>query len=126
MKFFSVLFFAALLAGISQASPIDAEVDSAAIGGCTCGSNSYSAAALGRAITKARTGGAFSYPHSFRNSERISFPGCTSYNEYPLKPTSVYKGGPPGPDRVIYDNRGNLCGCVTHTGSVGNTFIRCN
>ena len=30
--------------------------------------------------------------------------------EYPLKKNSVYTGGSPGADRVIYDEDGDFCG----------------
>jgi len=125
MKFSSVLFCVALLAGISQATPVEAEL--AAVG-CTCGSNSYSATALNNALTKATSGGAATYPHAFKNYEGFSFPLCsnTQYSEYPILPNSVYNGGAPGPDRLIYDSAKVICGCVTHTGAVGNKFVRCS
>ncbi|KAF8349719.1 Ribonuclease/ribotoxin, partial [Amanita rubescens] len=56
----------------------------------------------------------------------FSCPGSTYY-EYPiLADGDLYSGGSPGADRVIYDNDGNFCACLIHTGaSTYDGFVEC-
>ncbi|KAL9716555.1 hypothetical protein Ac2012v2_001003 [Leucoagaricus gongylophorus] len=94
---------------------------------CSCAGRSYGATVVQNGINKARSGGASNYPHQYRNFEGFSF-GCSgnTYFEYPIISGSVYTGGAPGADRVIYDNNGSFCACLTHTGApTTNGFVEC-
>ncbi|KAI0778419.1 ribonuclease T1 [Trametes elegans] len=96
-------------------------------GGCTCGSHSYSGNDISNAIEDAEDGGASNYPHQYHDYEGFSFPSCSgTFYEFPLKHNSVYDGGSPGADRVIYDSDGDFCACLTHTGASGNDFVECD
>ncbi|KAL1951457.1 hypothetical protein VTO73DRAFT_606 [Trametes versicolor] len=96
-------------------------------GGCRCASNSYTSSDITRAISKAEAGGASNYPHQYHDYEGFSFPSCRGeFFEFPLKHSSVYTGGSPGADRVIYDESGDFCACLTHSGASGNNFVECS
>ncbi|KAI0375238.1 ribonuclease T1 [Pilatotrama ljubarskyi] len=96
-------------------------------GGCVCGGHSYTATDIFNAIDEAEDGGASDYPHQYHDYEGFSFPSCTGeFFEYPLEHNRVYTGGSPGADRVIYDEDGDFCACLTHTGASGNDFVECN
>lgn len=48
----------------------------------------------------------------------FSFPSCSGeFFEYPIKAGSVYTGGSPGANRVIFDESGDFCG----TSATGRT-----
>ncbi|KAI0961940.1 hypothetical protein AcV7_000907 [Taiwanofungus camphoratus] len=95
--------------------------------GCTCGDNFYSRDDIVNAINEAEDGGASDYPHQYKDYEGFSFPSCSKeYYEYPLEQGSVYRGGSPGADRVIYDYYGDFCACITHTGAEGDEFVECD
>lgn len=67
-----------------------------------------------------------SYPHRYNNYEGFSFPTAAPWYEYPIMKTySVYTGGSPGPDRVIFDSKGIFDLLITHTGAIGNAFVAC-
>ena len=38
---------------------------------------------------------------------------------------SVYSGGSPGADRVVFDSNGDFDLLITHTGASGNNFVAC-
>jgi len=112
---------------IAYPSGIHASVIGSQAGGCTCGGNAYSSSDIVRAINKAESGGASDYPHQYHDYEKFTFPSCTSeFFEFPLKEGSAYNGGNPGADRVIYDQAGDVCACLTHTGAQStNGFLEC-
>ncbi|GLB35971.1 putative ribonuclease [Lyophyllum shimeji] len=94
--------------------------------GCTCGNVYYDANDISNAIATAQDGGASTYPHQYNDYEGFYFPACSgTFYEYPLESGSVYTGGSPGADRVIYDDYGDVCACLTHTGASGNEFVEC-
>ncbi|KAF9787326.1 ribonuclease T1 [Thelephora terrestris] len=99
---------------------------------CTCAGRAYSAVDTQTAINQGRTGGVYGrnrYAHTFNSYDvAIDFtPRCTPpfLVEFPLVAGGVYTGGNPGLDRVVYDLSGDFCGCMTHTGAVGNGFVHC-
>ncbi|KXJ85060.1 Ribonuclease/ribotoxin [Microdochium bolleyi] len=131
-------FLTALLASATAitAAALPAEAQAhhlqARASGATCGSVSYSAAAITAAGQRAcqnyknnNTPG--NYPHTFNNREGFVFATAGPYIEFPiLKSGSLYDGGAPGPDRVIVNR--NSCaqaGAITHTGANGNAFLMC-
>lgn len=73
------------------------------------------------------TEGSGDYPHTFRNDEDIELAVPGPYQEFPiLNDFQEYDGGSPGPDRVIFNEDGELAGVITHTGSpVRNGFVPC-
>lgn len=73
------------------------------------------------------TEGSGDYPHTFRNDEGIELAVPGPYQEFPiLNDFQEYDGGSPGPDRVIFNEDGELAGVITHTGSpVRNGFVPC-
>ncbi|KAF4590523.1 hypothetical protein EYR38_009824 [Pleurotus pulmonarius] len=74
---------------------------------------------------KKQSAGANDYPHPYNNHEGLTFPSCkTGLMEFPL----LNKGGAsraPEADRVVYNSKGDFCGCMTHTGVPGNGFQIC-
>ncbi|EPQ60483.1 ribonuclease T1 [Gloeophyllum trabeum ATCC 11539] len=96
-------------------------------GGCTCGNKEYSSRDISEAIEAAEDGGAGDYPHQYHDYEGFSFPSCSgTFYEFPLESGDAYDGGSPGADRVIYDDDGDFCACLTHTGASGNDFVECD
>ncbi|KAI0639644.1 ribonuclease T1 [Trametes polyzona] len=96
-------------------------------GGCECGSHTYSNDDIINAIDQAEGNGGGNYPHQYHDFEGFSFPSCSGeFFEYPLKHNSVYTGGSPGADRVIFDSDGDFCACLTHSGASGNDFLECD
>jgi len=97
-------------------------------GGCSCGNNDYTSGDVVNAINQAEGGGGGNYPHQYRDTEGFTFPSCSGeFFEYPLEEGRVYTGGSPGADRVIYDDAGDFCACLTHTGAPGrNGFVECS
>ncbi|KAI8236011.1 Extracellular guanyl-specific ribonuclease [Colletotrichum sp. SAR 10_77] len=72
------------------------------------------------------TAGSLSYPHTYRNQEGFDFNGVEGpFVEFPMKTSGVYKGGKPGADRVIINEKCVLAGQITHTGANGNAFVGC-
>ena len=66
------------------------------------------------------------YPHQYNDYEGFSFPTAAPWYEFPiLSSYTVYTGGSPGPDRVIFDSHGNFDSLITHTGASGNNFVAC-
>lgn len=67
-----------------------------------------------------------SYPHQYNDYEGFSFPTAAPWYEFPiLSSFKVYTGGSPGPDRVIFDSKGNFDSVITHTGASGDDFVAC-
>ncbi|KAF9460153.1 ribonuclease T1 [Collybia nuda] len=118
----AIIFFVVCLGSI-QAAVIERQT-----GGCTCGGNRYTSSDVARAVDKAEAGGASDYPHQYHDFEGFLFPACAGeFFEFPLKTGTAYNGGSPGADRVIYDETGDVCACLTHTGAPStNGFIECS
>ncbi|KAH6626682.1 guanyl-specific ribonuclease [Chaetomium sp. MPI-SDFR-AT-0129] len=97
----------------------------------TCGSVCYWQEDIDAALAKGsqlqQSGSAIdSYPHQYNNYEGFSFPTSAPWYEFPiLSSYSVYNGGSPGADRVIFDGQGSLDALITHTGASGNNFVAC-
>ncbi|KAH6719910.1 Ribonuclease/ribotoxin [Leptodontidium sp. 2 PMI_412] len=100
----------------------------------TCGTTSYTAAAVNAASQKAcsyyKAGSApGGYPHTYNNYEGFKFGGVAGpYQEFPiLSSGALYTGGSPGPDRVIITVPAcKQAGTITHTGASGNNFVACS
>ncbi|KAI0673372.1 ribonuclease T1 [Trametes maxima] len=123
MKFSAVFALVSAL----MATAVTARVARRQSGGCECGSHSYTSSDINRAINEAEDGGASNYPHQYHDFEGFSFPSCSGeFFEFPLKHNSVYTGGSPGADRVIFDEDGDFCACLTHSGTSGNDFLECD
>ncbi|KAI0080358.1 ribonuclease T1 [Panus rudis PR-1116 ss-1] len=123
MKLFTLsVVVSAFLFGVSRAALVGRQS-----GGCDCAGRSYTATDITRAINEAEDGGADDYPHQYHDFEGFSFPSCRGeFFEFPLEHNRVYTGGSPGADRVIYDQSGRFCACLTHTGASGNDFLECD
>ncbi|KAK4211227.1 hypothetical protein QBC37DRAFT_376268 [Rhypophila decipiens] len=69
-----------------------------------------------------------SYPHQYNNNENFEFPTPAPWYEFPIMSTyTLYKGGNPGPDRIIFDNDGQLEALLTHSGaSTEDGFVMCD
>ncbi|DAA76343.1 TPA_exp: Uncharacterized protein A8136_1015 [Trichophyton benhamiae CBS 112371] len=67
------------------------------------------------------------YPHVYKNYEKFKFKGLGGpFYEFPLK-TTPYKGGSPGPDRVIITGKCDRAGEITHTGAkTKGGFVACS
>ncbi|KAK3956127.1 Ribonuclease/ribotoxin [Pseudoneurospora amorphoporcata] len=99
----------------------------------TCGTVCYTSSAVTAALNKGygyyssgTTVGSNNYPHQYNNYEGFNFPTAKPWYEFPiLSSGAVYTGGSPGPDRVIFDSRGNLDMLITHTGASNNAFVAC-
>ncbi|KAI0361369.1 ribonuclease T1 [Trametes cingulata] len=121
---FSVIFALASTLLVTSAT---ARVARRQSGGCECGSKHYTESDIFNAIDEALDGGASDYPHQYHDFEGFSFPSCAGeFFEYPLEHNRVYTGGSPGADRVIYDEDGDFCACLTHTGASGDDFLECD
>ena len=60
----------------------------------------------------------------YHDYEGFDFPVDGTYYEFPiLSSGSVYDGGSPGADRVIFNGDGELAGVITHTGASGDDFV---
>ncbi|PIL31717.1 hypothetical protein GSI_06421 [Ganoderma sinense ZZ0214-1] len=117
MKFSTVFTLATAL----FASAVSARVARRQSGGCSCDGTEYSSDDISNAISAAEDGGAGIPPSGF------SFPSCSGeFFEYPLEQGYSYNGGSPGADRVIYDDGGDFCACLTHHGASGNDFVECD
>ncbi|KDB24429.1 hypothetical protein H109_03718 [Trichophyton interdigitale MR816] len=67
------------------------------------------------------------YPHLYKNHEGFFFKGFKGpFYEYPLVKHGIYKGGPPGPDRVIITKGCDRAGEITHTGARLGGFVACS
>ncbi|TBU63710.1 ribonuclease T1 [Dichomitus squalens] len=109
------------------ASTVSARIARRQSGGCDCAGTEYSSSDILNAINEALDGGASDYPHEYHDYEGFSFPSCSgTFYEYPIQQDDVYTGGSPGADRVIYDEDGDFCACLTHTGASGDDFLECD
>ncbi|KAH6641274.1 Ribonuclease/ribotoxin [Chaetomium tenue] len=127
----------ALLALVSvlsvSAAPLRAEVEGLEARACayTCGSVCYQTthitAALNKGYSLQQSGGDVNnYPHRYNNYEGFDFPTPGPWYEFPIMAShSVYNGGSPGADRVVFDGNGNFDLLITHTGASGNNFLAC-
>ncbi|KAF9790604.1 ribonuclease T1 [Thelephora terrestris] len=97
-------------------------------GTCTCASRSYAGSDTQDAIDQAGSGPYRGYPHQYNNYEGFTFScGGSTFYEFPILASGAPFDGStsPGPDRVVFDNSGGFCGCITHTGASGNKFLQC-
>ncbi|KAL1964373.1 hypothetical protein VTN77DRAFT_7058 [Rasamsonia byssochlamydoides] len=97
-----------------------------------CGKDCYSQdeinAALQQGYSLEQNGEeAGDYPHEYKDYEGFNFPVSGPYYEFPiLADGSVYDGGSPGADRVVFNNNGELAGLITHTGASSyDGFVEC-
>lgn len=66
------------------------------------------------------------YPHQYNNYEGFDFPDEGPWYEFPiLSSGSVYTGGSPDTDRVVFNYNGDFQMAITHTGASGNDFVGC-
>ncbi|CAG7995322.1 unnamed protein product [Penicillium salamii] len=120
---------AAVFITSSLSAPLDVEARACA---ATCGTVCYTSSAVSAAKAagyKLYSAGstASSYPHVYHDYEGFVFPVSGTYYEFPiLKSGSVYSGGSPGADRVIFNTNNQLAGVITHTGASGNNFVECS
>lgn len=99
----------------------------------TCGSTCYWQSDIDAALNKGyslyqsgQTEGSNDYPHTENNYENLPFAVSGPYQEFPiLSSYEVYDGGAPGPDRVVFNTKGQFAALVTHTGASGNDFVSC-
>ncbi|KAL3473404.1 Ribonuclease/ribotoxin [Aspergillus californicus] len=97
----------------------------------TCGSVCYTSSA----VSSARSAGyryvssgddVNNYPHVYNNYEGFDFSVSPTYYEFPIMSSgSIYSGGSPGADRVVFNEDNQLAGVITHTGASGNNFVSC-
>ncbi|PWN48448.1 ribonuclease-domain-containing protein [Violaceomyces palustris] len=133
MQILKLVLAIAPLASLVLAAPVVEEIEKRQGGiAVTCGTKSYTATQVNKAINNARSGSYSSsgYPHTYNDYEGFDFSDyCsdTAWKEYPLSTASGgYTGGSPGADRVIYGtSSGKFCGAITHTGASGNNFVQC-
>ncbi|KAJ5216754.1 uncharacterized protein N7469_011619 [Penicillium citrinum] len=129
MQFTKVITVATVLLTGAVAIPTDLQTRACAY---TCGSNCYTSSAASSAKSagyKLYSAGSTenSYPHVYHNYEGFDFPVDGTYYEFPiLSSGSVYSGGSPGADRVIFNANNQLAGLITHTGASGNNFVACD
>ncbi|KAL2152266.1 hypothetical protein VTH82DRAFT_5450 [Thermothelomyces myriococcoides] len=95
--------------------------------GSVCYEQSHISAALNKGYSLQQSGDDINnYPHRYNNYEGFDFPTPSPWYEFPIMSShSVYNGGSPGPDRVIFDGNGNFDALITHTGASGNNFVAC-
>ncbi|KAB8237096.1 Ribonuclease/ribotoxin [Aspergillus alliaceus] len=99
----------------------------------TCGSNTYASSDVTAAQEagyklhqSGETVGKNKYPHKYNNYEGFDFPVDPTYYEWPiLSSGNVYSGGSPGADRVVFNEKDELAGLITHSGASGNNFVAC-
>ncbi|KAK3899401.1 guanyl-specific ribonuclease [Staphylotrichum tortipilum] len=112
--------------------PDDTELEPRATCVYTCGTVCYwqsdITAALNKGYSLHKAGSTInSYPHQYNDYEGFVFPTAGPWYEFPiLSSYTVYTGGSPGPDRVIFDGSGRLDALITHTGASGNNFVACH
>ncbi|PHH73207.1 hypothetical protein CDD80_3980 [Ophiocordyceps camponoti-rufipedis] len=123
---------AVLIVALSRAA---SGQDVSAQASASCGRTSYSARDVSAASQAAcqlvkdeQTAGSSNYPHRFNNFEAFHFHDVQGpYYEFPMLSSGrVYRGGRPGPDRVIVTRDCQQAGQITHTGAGGNNFVGCS
>nr|VWO94389.1 Laccase-2 (EC (Benzenediol:oxygen oxidoreductase 2) (Diphenol oxidase 2) (Urishiol oxidase 2) [Ganoderma boninense] len=126
MKFATVFTLATAL----FASIVSARIARRQSGGCNCDGTEYSSNDISKAISAAEDGGITRISTMTMRQAPLtgfSFPSCSGeFFEYPLEQGEAYNGGSPGADRVIYDDGGDFCACLTHDGASGNNFVECD
>ena len=124
-----LLTLAAVFITSALSAPLDIEARACA---STCGTICYTSSAVSAAKAagyKLYSAGstANSYPHVYHDYEGFAFPVSGTYYEFPiLSSGSVYTGGSPGADRVIFNTNNQLAGVITHSGASGNNFVECS
>ncbi|RCI13388.1 hypothetical protein L249_1220 [Ophiocordyceps polyrhachis-furcata BCC 54312] len=107
----------------------------AALGDTQCGNTLYSSSDVDAASDAAcqyvrdeETAGSSTYPHRYNNFEGFRFRDFAGpFYEFPLLPSGrLYRGGRPGPDRVVITEDCEQAGQITHSGAGGNSFIGCS
>ncbi|KAI0715365.1 hypothetical protein C8Q76DRAFT_453968 [Earliella scabrosa] len=131
----AILGLAASLVGQSSATTVPVQKRLARQPGCICQSEDtfYSYSDLQNAIIEGESnavGGVRGYPQEFSNTGP-DFPGCKNSDvlyAYPLlHGQHPYTGnGDVGDDRVVYDDRGRFCGCITETKQIPAGSFRCS
>ncbi|KAF4590524.1 hypothetical protein AB1N83_004361 [Pleurotus pulmonarius] len=72
-----------------------------------------------------KTVGKNKYPHGYGNREALKFASCTNgLIEFPVLNRGS-ASGKAGTDRVVFDDKGNFCGCMTHLDVPRNLFRLC-
>ncbi|KAJ5852637.1 uncharacterized protein N7529_012022 [Penicillium soppii] len=128
MQYTKLLALAAVFITSTLAAPLDIEARACA---STCGTICYTSSAVSAAKAagyKLYSAGSTvsSYPHVYHDYEGFVFPVSGTYYEFPiLSSGSVYTGGSPGADRVIFNTNDQLAGVITHTGASGDDFVAC-
>ncbi|RDA89087.1 hypothetical protein CP532_2217 [Ophiocordyceps camponoti-leonardi (nom. inval.)] len=106
-----------------------------ALGDTECGNTFYSSSDVDAASEKAceyvrdeERAGDSTYPHRYNNFEGFRFRDYSGpFYEFPiLRSGRVYRGGNPGPDRVIVTEDCQQAGQITHSGAGGNSFVGCS
>ncbi|KAL4864608.1 hypothetical protein BDV12DRAFT_9595 [Aspergillus spectabilis] len=116
-----------LTTSLTLAAPLDSRQSCA----YTCGSVCYTSSAVSSAASEgydyvSAGDDVNNYPHVYNNYEGFDFPVSPTYYEFPiLSSGSIYSGGSPGADRVVFNEDGQLAGVITHTGASGNNFVSC-
>ncbi|EGP89360.1 unnamed protein product [Zymoseptoria tritici ST99CH_1A5] len=127
----SALLFATAAFSAPVAEPAELEIRQQAT---YCGNQYYSASQVSAAVNKGynyyangQQVGSGNYPHQYNNREGFSFAVSGPYQEFPILASgSTYSGGSPGPDRVVFNTRGQWGGTITHTGASNNNFVGCS
>ncbi|PTB70304.1 ribonuclease-domain-containing protein [Trichoderma citrinoviride] len=131
VSFKSVAAVVGFVASASAAAIDSTLVDKRAACVYTCGSVCYWQSDIDAALSKGyslyKSGDdEDSYPHQYNDYEGFKFPTASPWYEFPiLSSFDVYTGGSPGPDRVIFDSKGNFDSVITHTGASGDDFVAC-
>ncbi|PHH90330.1 hypothetical protein CDD83_3966 [Cordyceps sp. RAO-2017] len=103
--------------------------------GTSCGRTYYSSSDVDKASSAAcdfvkeeETAGRSSYPHRYNNFEGFHFHGMDGpFYEFPILSSGrIYRGGRPGPDRVIITEDCEQAGQITHSGAGGSSFVGCS
>ncbi|KAI0911461.1 guanine specific ribonuclease N1 [Ustulina deusta] len=122
-----------VLAAVSAVTVSGAAIEKKQSCAATCGSVCYTQGEIDDAVSQGygyhedgQTVGSGDYPHQYNNYEGFDFPDPGPWYEFPvLSSGSVYTGGSPGADRVVFDSDGNFQDAITHTGASGNDFVGC-
>ncbi|KAL4922485.1 Ribonuclease/ribotoxin [Aspergillus aurantiobrunneus] len=128
---FQVKTLLTLLLSTSLTLALPAELESRQSCQYTCGNVCYSSSAVSAAVSEGyslQSSGddVNNYPHVYNNYEGFDFPVDPTYYEFPIMSSgSIYNGGSPGADRVVFNEDGDLAGVITHTGASGNNFVSC-
>jgi ribonuclease T1 len=120
-----------LSTSFTLALPSPVEIESRQSCAFTCGSVCYTSSAVSAAQAEGYSlyssgDDVNDYPHVYNNYEGFDFSVSPTYYEFPiLSSGSIYSGGSPGADRVVFNEDNQLAGVITHTGASGNNFVSC-